>query len=465
MKQIFKKRGRRLVVAGGLAAVVLAFVIFLAGALRYRRVFFDNTFVNDIEISGLDKERAIERLTAEYMQSYRFVINFQGEEHEVDAAAAGIYCKLDEDMTYLLAEQKPLFFLRENSIRHDYRFAFELQYDAEALEEYIKELDFANQSVAPTNAAYSYEDGKLVVTNSKAGYSVDADKVCELVALALSEGRVSADVSEACVELAPELSETDETFKSTVESLEAYLSMQAEYIINDHRESFTREELAGFCYIAEDGGLRISKQAVDEYLREFCDRYYDMYSDENVREFMTATNDTVQFYSGGRKRAINRDKEAVRLFNYLSKAQDFVWEPKRVNIDGSTNKRELGSKYVEIDLTNQHLYLIENGSIVLESDICSGCVETNMSTPSGMYGLTYKTKNANLMGPGYRTNVSYWMPFFGDYGMHDAIWKDEFGGDNYIWDGSHGCVNLPLDAAEKVYNFVEPGMTIVLYWR
>ena len=39
--------------------------------------------------------------------------------------------------------------------------------------------------------------------------------------------------------------------------------------------------------------------------------------------------------------------------------------------------------------------------------------------------------------------VTYWMPFNGGIGFHDATWRGCFGGQIYIWSGSHGCVNMP----------------------
>jgi lipoprotein-anchoring transpeptidase ErfK/SrfK len=88
-----------------------------------------------------------------------------------------------------------------------------------------------------------------------------------------------------------------------------------------------------------------------------------------------------------------------------------------------------------------------------------------MSTPGGLYGLTYKQLNATLNGPGYSTPVSYWMPFNGGIGLHDATWKTVFGEDYYKTDGSHGCINLPLEAAATIYEYVDTGSPVVCYWE
>ena len=55
------------------------------------------------------------------------------------------------------------------------------------------------------------------------------------------------------------------------------------------------------------------------------------------------------------------------------------------------------------------------------------------------------------------------MPFCDGQGLHDAYWQYSFGGDAYMWNGSHGCVNLPSDVAGTIYDAVEPNYPIILY--
>ena len=84
--------------------------------------------------------------------------------------------------------------------------------------------------------------------------------------------------------------------------------------------------------------------------------------------------------------------------------------------------------------------------------------------PAGVFGLTYKTMNAVLRGADYETPVVYWMPYHGNFGMHDATWRTEFGGDIYLTDGSHGCVNLPLESAAAIYSQIGEGFPVICYY-
>ena len=49
------------------------------------------------------------------------------------------------------------------------------------------------------------------------------------------------------------------------------------------------------------------------------------------------------------------------------------------------------------------------------------------------------------------------------YGLHDASWRSNFGGDYYLYAGSHGCVNTPEDAMKTIYDNVTDGIPILSY--
>lgn len=122
-----------------------------------------------------------------------------------------------------------------------------------------------------------------------------------------------------------------------------------------------------------------------------------------------------------------------------------------------------GGTYVEVDLDTQHLWYYKDGDCLVDTDLVSGCVALNMQTPNGNFYIYSRSNGTYLEGPGYKTWVRYWMPFTGGYGLHDAQWRDEFGGDIYLDDGSHGCVNLPLEAAGTLFNNSTWGTRVILY--
>lgn len=122
-----------------------------------------------------------------------------------------------------------------------------------------------------------------------------------------------------------------------------------------------------------------------------------------------------------------------------------------------------GSTYVEISLEHQQLFIYKDGQQVLSTPVVTGNTSLGRGTPAGYYTIKSKTTNTVLRGVDYASHVNYWMPFNGGIGLHDATWRSSFGGTIYQYDGSHGCVNMPLDAARIAYENVSVGTPVILY--
>lgn len=125
--------------------------------------------------------------------------------------------------------------------------------------------------------------------------------------------------------------------------------------------------------------------------------------------------------------------------------------------------------YVFISISEQTLYYYKDGVCHLKTPVVTGKIYgvKYHGTPTGNYKVLSKERNTHLRGleddgkTKYDSFVSYWMPFRGDgYGMHDASWRGSFGGTIYRYSGSHGCVNMPVSAAGKLYNMISVGTMV-----
>ena len=93
------------------------------------------------------------------------------------------------------------------------------------------------------------------------------------------------------------------------------------------------------------------------------------------------------------------------------------------------------------------------------------------ATPPGIFTLYYKKSPDVLRGKQlangkyeYEQPVTYWMPFNGGIGFHDANWQPYFGGDRFMEGGSHGCINMPPEKAAELYNIIECNIPIVCFY-
>ena len=125
----------------------------------------------------------------------------------------------------------------------------------------------------------------------------------------------------------------------------------------------------------------------------------------------------------------------------------------------------VGGTYIEVDMGMQMLYYYENNRQVISTPIVTGNTGNGHGTPDGVNYVNSKLRNTNLVGADYVSFVNYWMAVIGNsIGIHDATWRGSFGGNIYTYNGSHGCVNVPLAVMKDLYPMVEKGTTVVMFY-
>ncbi len=155
--------------------------------------------------------------------------------------------------------------------------------------------------------------------------------------------------------------------------------------------------------------------------------------------------------------------------NYLVQTNDYIgYVPK-------TNLGELEGTFVTVDISEQELKLYENNEVILKTPVVTGQPSKDCATHQGLFPIYNVTYNRYLKGPGYASYVDVMMKFYNNEGLHPAEfhthengdthgWRtfSEMGGDTYLTNGSHGCVNMPYDAVMEVADHVVEGATLIL---
>lgn len=119
-----------------------------------------------------------------------------------------------------------------------------------------------------------------------------------------------------------------------------------------------------------------------------------------------------------------------------------------------------GEKHIFVDLTKQTLYAYQGTTLFMQTLISSGKWHP---TPTGDYKIWIKLRATRMTGGSGDDfydlpNVPYTMFFYNDevpasagFSLHGAYWHNNFGHPM-----SHGCVNMRITDAEKLYNWVDP---------
>jgi L,D-transpeptidase catalytic domain len=121
-----------------------------------------------------------------------------------------------------------------------------------------------------------------------------------------------------------------------------------------------------------------------------------------------------------------------------------------------------GIHSIEIDLSEQWLYAYDGDIRAFDAPVSTG--KDGFNTPTGSFAIYKKYRLRTMRGSaGGETwvvpDVPHAMFFTGDVALHGAYWHNRFGTGARL---SHGCVNLPLDAAAWIYEWAPVGTPVIV---
>ena len=222
----------------------------------------------------------------------------------------------------------------------------------------------------------------------------------------------------------------------------------------------SKSDIAKWLTTDENMNVTFNDEALSQYVSDFANKYNTLYKKHTLK---TSWGSDVTITKGSYGWRLDQEKERKQLKEDVQAMQEVKRQPEYSRTAKSHTANDYGNTYVEINLTAQHLYFYKDGKKIIDTDFVSGNVAKNTATPVGIYPVTYTQKDATLRGDNYETPVSFWMPFNGGVGMHDATWRSKFGGTIYKTNGSHGCINLPYSAAQTIFQYLKKGDPVLVY--
>lgn len=266
----------------------------------------------------------------------------------------------------------------------------------------------------------------------------------------------------------PEILEDNLILLSNLDIYNSYLGVNLSYIFGENNEVITSSIYYDWLIpqYNDDMSLNVDNPFIldKEKVSEFVDKLNSKYTTLGItRLFKTSTGQEIEITKGDYgwwldKASMIKDISS-HILDRVSEEKQGIFKQK-AEVFGEI---DFSDSYVEVSIEKQHLWMYINGELKVDCPVVTGNISKGHATPKGIYSLTYKTRNAVLRGPGYESPVSYWMPFNGDVGLHDATWRGSFGGSIYKINGSHGCVNMPFKSAKIVYENLTNTMPIIVW--
>jgi hypothetical protein len=308
-------------------------------------------------------------------------------------------------------------------------------------------------------ATIEKNDDGFVATDEVKGNKIDIDKLSDYIIAHLDGTPIDLDLTEFYVEedvtkptyadLQEEVSKIDDTYVEYENGFKVSLKDYMDCL------SFDGQEIE-----VDEAKLDGYKDTIEESIKDGLGEY-DTVGNETL--FTTHDGITKALSHGTWGNYFDADAETDHV---LTELEEFGNETDRTPVYSQEMDEKLGDTYVEVSLADQHVWHYANGKLCCETDCVTGNCDGYHETPAGVYYICEMQNGRTLWPKGVTqgTYVNKWMRIsWVGYGLHDAYWRSEFGGDIYKTDGSHGCVNLPKDYAYNLYDEVYIGMPVIIY--
>ena len=437
------------------------FLAYLAASVYFMEHFFLGTAVNGENVE-FQTVKQVNSLILEQAEGYGLtLLERGGTEESVTAQQLGMSFSETENVRNYKRVQNGFLWPRMFWQQDTYQIAPDITFDEETFDETLASLSCVREGEEPEDARVELTADGYELYPEQQGSRIKEDVLKEQVRAAAETLTETVDLEEAGCYEAPSLTADSPEITELTAKLDQWFATEVTYEFGSQTEVVDSSVVAGFIQL--DGcEASLSEEAVRAWVAGLADRR-DTY--KKSRQFNSTLRGAITVSGGNYGWQIDQETETAALLASVEKGETAAKQPawsREGKAWGDNN--DVGDTYIEVDMGAQHMWAYKDGALLIDTDVVTGNISRNYGTPSMVAAIQYKDRNAVLRGDNYATPVKYWMPFYGNYGIHDASWRREFGGTVYLTNGSHGCVNTPPAAMKVIFENMDSGTPVVLYY-
>lgn len=447
---------KKIIIAILLLTAILLVVYFSVG-FYYKDKFLSNVYVNGVNVSGKTLNEADKELAK--TSSWDKIVVKSDTEEFANIKAEDIEYKYlgSPDLPKILNKQNewnwPVHVFNDSS----YKTPILSEYNEDKVREIIGGIDKLDKEPVNAKVKYSDETGNFVIEPHSHSIALKKQQLFDLVAEGINKRDSEVNIEKNIAQ--PSIMTDDESLVAARDKANKYLKMQLKYDFGDREEIIDNSLLKDWITV-NDTEVNVDEGKVKEYVAELAKKY-DTYG--RGRPFKTSTGQEITTKGGTYGWMTHRGKTTSDLIKHIKAGENKTIKPIYSYKALIRDTNDIGNSYVEIDLKGQMVYVYVDGEQKIKTPTVTGNISKGYNTPAGVYPLNYKERDAVLRGENYASPVKYWMPFNGNIGLHDADWRNSFGGNIYQSNGSHGCVNLPPENTKTIFDLIYPGMPVVVH--
>ncbi len=466
-----KNSGKMAVATLGVIVAACA-VIYIGMGLFFQNHFVFNTTVNGVDYS-LESPSKVEKIMRQKVDNYSLtLIGSDGSTEAIAGDQIGVAYKSGGEVEELIKQQDGWAWFSSLFEKNEIVTSVGVTYDEAALAQRIDALNCVSDEgkTASENAKPVYNNGQFTIQAEVQGTQVNKEKLTEVVKNAVNGFQSEVKLKDTGCYITPTYTSASPEVQAACNSMNEYLKASVTYDFSPYTEVVGAEQISQWLTVDDSMNVTFNEASVGDYVANLAAKYDTVGS---TRTFTSAGSGRTITISGGEYGwKIDQEAETALLIDNIKNGETVTREPEYYS-KGKTRDEgnDIGDTYAEVDLTNQVMYYVSGGSVVMSTSIVSGNPTTGHATPTGVHRILYKESPSVLKGTQdengnyeYETEVTFWMPFTNDgCGFHDATWQPTFGGSWYLTNGSHGCINMSYSDAEKLYSLIQTRDPVIVH--
>ena len=330
---------------------------------------------------------------------------------------------------------------------------------------------FDIRTIQPYRAtiAYNADAGAFVGVDGVAGEAPVYDTATKNLKKAVKELKEKAELTSETGNVEGDVAADSDYVQDALKEANAYLDVTVTCNFNPSTgkaatETVGKDQISQWLVVGNDGlSVSLDGESMANYCTELA-KNHDV-SKTKKGQFKTTTGSVISVNVPASGQTVDGNKLYESIADAINKKQSATVEAvySEAQEEETGEYVTYGGNYCEVDLTNQMVYVYKNGQQVVSSPCVTGCIAKGHGTPTGVYSIFSMDKNRYLNGDGYKSWVNFFVPFNGGIGFHDASWRSTFGGNIYLYSGSHGCINMPYAQVQKLFANVSMGEKVIVY--
>lgn len=460
-----------LITLGSITGLVL--LVYLIGVIFFISHFYYNTQINNTNFSMQTAEK-VEKYFESQVGGYALtLLENDGSTETITGSDISLVYKSNGQVADILKKQNPFLWPRAFWASDSLDATISVDYDTNALTEVMNGLSCmkAENQAPPSNAypAFNQASQKYEIVPEVYGTQIDKDSFVKAIKTYLSGFKAELPMQDNSCYAEPKFHEDSLEVIAANDKLNNYIKGTVTYTIPENTEVVDAAKISSWLTLGENMEVNLNTDAVTQYVTELDAKYSTL---GGTRTITTPTGKVAEVAGGTYGWSIDEAGELQTLLTNIQSGAPTTREPLYAQTAASRGANDWGTTYVEVDLSDQHMWYVVNGAVAFESAVVTGKPSNGHSTPAGVFTILERMRNKVLRGTKkpdgtyeYETQVAYWMRVtWSGVGFHDATWQPSFGGSRYLTNGSHGCINMPYSGAAGLYDIIQVGVPVVMHY-